>query len=155
MPEEVKRCPLCGGTGRRLFDHRAFRDHPVTNHLCTNCGLVYQSPRMTAAELEAFYAHEYRSLYQGSEGPGRKDLVAQRGRAEALLHFIRDRVPTVQRHLDIGASAGTLALRFQAHYGTKAIGVEPGAAYRQYAAAQGLTVYPDLEALAAQGEDRF
>jgi SAM-dependent methyltransferase len=155
VPEEIKHCPLCGAAGRRLFDQRAFRDHPVTNHLCANCGLVYQSPRMTPAELEAFYAHEYRSLYQGSEGPGRKDLLTQRGRAESLLHFVQTRIPGIARHLDIGASAGTLALRFQAHFGGTAIGVEPGSAYRQFAAAQGLTVYATLEELAARGEADF
>jgi hypothetical protein len=138
-----------------LFDRRTFRDHPVTNYLCANCGLVYQSPRMTTLELESFYTRDYRALYQGSEGPSRKDLLTQRGRAESLLHFIRDRIPTIQRHLDIGASSGTLALRFQAHYQNTAVGIEPGGAYRQYAARQGLTVYPTLEALATQEDTTF
>ncbi len=110
---------------------------------------------MSADELDAFYEREYRELYQGGQGPSRKDLIVQRGRAENLLFFLKRRIPTLHRHLDIGASSGALALRFHEHYGCQAAGIEPGSAYRSFAAANGLAVFPSLEALAADRPGRF
>jgi SAM-dependent methyltransferase len=155
MPETVAQCPLCGSPDRKMFDRRIFRDQPVTNQLCLVCGLVYQSPRMDAGELEAFYQQEYRLLYQGSQGPSEKDLAVQRGRAQALLDLTQGYLPLVTRHLDLGCSAGLLLEAFAGQYGCQAVGVEPGDAYREYAAARGLAIYPSLEAQQAAGEERF
>jgi SAM-dependent methyltransferase len=155
MRETVTQCPLCGSSEKKLFDRRKFRDQPVTNQRCLACGLVYQSPRMDAAELEAFYQQEYRLLYQGSQGPSEKDLAVQRGRAQAWLDLMQAHLPRVTRHLDIGCSAGLLLDAFEGAYGCQAVGVEPGDAYREYAAGRGFAVYPSLEALQEAGEGRF
>ncbi len=152
---DVKACPLCGSDRSQPFDRRSFKGWEVRNRRCTDCGLVYQSPSMGADELAAFYEGEYRALYQGSQGPGRKELILERGRAENLLFFLKDRIPTPRRHLDIGASSGALALRLQQHFGGQATGVEPGNAYREFAAASGLDVYPSLEAFAASEPQPF
>ncbi len=155
MPETVENCLLCNSNQSRPFDRRQFRGHPVTNRLCANCGLVYQSPRMTPAEMEAFYEAEYRDLYQGGEGPAEKDLVQQRGRVKSLLAFAQRRVNEVNRHLDIGCSAGILLQGFQGAYDSSPAGVEPGDAYRAYAQASGLTVYASLEELKEGQTERF
>jgi SAM-dependent methyltransferase len=110
---------------------------------------------MSDAELEAFYQEEYRRLYQGDQGPGKKDLQVQSLRANALLGFAQGYLPTVTRHLDIGCSAGLLLKRFQEAYGCEPVGIEPGTAYRQYAQEQGLVVYPSLELLGGQNSERF
>ncbi|MBU0510084.1 MAG: methyltransferase domain-containing protein [Chloroflexi bacterium] len=151
MPEIVKCCPLCGSQLSRFFDRREFRGHEVVNRICGNCGLVYQSPRMIAAELDDFYAREYRQVYQGEAGPTPKDLFVQSGRADALLRLVGDSINEVNRHLDIGCSAGVLLARFRERYHCDVAGVEPGAAYRSYAQAQGLSVYPDLADMQAAG----
>lgn len=148
-------CPLCGGKESSPFDQRTDHQHPVTNRLCSTCGLVFQSPRMADAELESFYQEEYRRLYQGDQGPGKKDLQVQSLRASALLDFARGTLPTVTRHLDIGCSAGLLLKRFQEAYGCQPVGIEPGTAYRQYAQEHGLEVYPSLELLGGQNSERF
>jgi 2-polyprenyl-3-methyl-5-hydroxy-6-metoxy-1,4-benzoquinol methylase len=155
MPEIIQICPLCGGRESSLFDRRTFHQHEVTNRLCKSCGLVYQSPRMNAAELDSFYQAEYRQLYQGSQDPIQKDLAVQHKRAEAALAFVRSRVVGVSRHLDIGSSAGLFLQKFQKAYGCQAYGVEPGTAYREYARKQGLAVAPSLDELPAQGEGAF
>lgn len=155
MSAQVDRCPLCGGMQSRLFDRRQFRGQPVVNRLCQNCGLVYQSPRMTPQELEVFYQQEYRRLYQGSETPGTKDLATQRRRAEILLAFTQGFVESLSRHLDIGCSSGVLLEHFRREYGCQAVGVEPGMMYRAYAQQQGLKVYASLDELKASGEERF
>jgi len=155
MTEIVQSCPLCGGEQFRLFDQRTFRGLAVTNRICGTCGLVYQSPRMTEPELGVFYKIEYRRLYQGEQGPDAKDLAVQGGRAEALLAFCQGRLPAVKRHLDIGCSAGLLLQRFRQAYSCRSTGVEPGAAYREYAQGQGLKVYAGLDEVTVKKSTRF
>lgn len=145
MPEELRHCPLCGSSESRLFDQRSFHRQPVSNRLCTSCGLVYQSPRMNEAELEVFYQDEYRRLYQGQADPIQKDLVVQRKRAEAALLFTRSYISGATSHLDIGSSAGALLECFQQAFHCLSMGVEPGNAYRQYALDRGLAIYEKLD----------
>jgi SAM-dependent methyltransferase len=150
----VPNCPLCNGTSSTLFDQRTFREILVSNRLCIDCGLVFQSPRMADQELDDFYEEEYRQLYQSSAGPNPKDLAVQTDRAQSLLNFFQGEVQLashstfkVRSHLDIGCSAGLLLQRFQQNYACQSVGVEPGAAYREYAQSQGLQVYPSLNTL--------
>ncbi|MBC8506414.1 MAG: class I SAM-dependent methyltransferase [Anaerolineales bacterium] len=147
MPQEINQCPLCLSDKNSLFDQRQFREHQVVNCICENCGLVFQSPRMTADELDAFYAREYRQVYQGEEGPTKKDLFVQNGRADALMEILAQQQVTPTRYLDIGCSSGILLQRFRDHFGCEAIGIEPGDAYRNHAQKQGLTVYADISDL--------
>jgi hypothetical protein len=64
-----------------IFDRRIFRNYAVQNRLCSTCGFVFQSPRISDKDLEAFYAEEYRLTYQDEAGPTRKDLFVQGARA--------------------------------------------------------------------------
>jgi SAM-dependent methyltransferase len=155
MTEVVFACPLCGNQQNTLFDQRQFHGHLIANRLCSNCGLVFLSPRMTRKELEAFYEGEYRQLYQGDQGPNPKDLTVQGGRAEALLKFARPHLPRVSRHLDIGCSSGLLLQCFQQAYGCRPVGIEPGVAYRRFTQEKGLVVYSTLSDLRQAGEARF
>lgn len=155
MTENVTRCPLCAGERSRLFDRREFRSQIVTNRLCLDCGLVYQSPRMTAAETIEFYAAEYRRSYQGDESPVAKDLTVQRLRARSLLEFVQKHIKELSRHLDIGSSSGLLLQEFHNNYECHPVGVEPGDAYRNYSRAQGLTIYSDLTNLIIKKETTF
>ncbi len=164
MSETVTHCPLCNSPQSQLFDRREFRKQPVSNRICTACGLVYQSPRLAEAELESFYERDYRQLYQGSERPTAKDLAVQEKRADSLLAFYRpfagDRPALgqdgrIMRHLDIGCSAGVLLKRFEGQLGTHPVGVEPGSAYREYARQRGLTIYDSLHELQEASERPF
>lgn len=155
MPEIVTICPLCQGSQSSLFDRRTFEGVPVENRLCLHCGFVFQSPRMSAAETDAFYAREYRQLYQGSAGPNPKDLAVQAARADELVRFTLPNVSRVQRYLDIGSSAGLLLKAFQQATGCQVVGIEPGEAYRGYAVSNGFRVFPSLEQMEQAGEARF
>jgi SAM-dependent methyltransferase len=110
---------------------------------------------MSEDELDNFYEQEYRQLYQGSEGPNPKDLIVQQSRAESLLAFIKIKLAYCSRHLDIGCSAGLLMQFFQQYYDCQSVGIEPGAAYRDYARKHGLTVYGSLNELQTAEESRF
>ncbi len=115
--------------------------------VCNHCGLVFQSPRMTAAELDRFYEREYRLMYHGDEGPTGKDLFVQTGRAEHALDFLAKHVTEIHSHLDIGSSAGVLLQKFKSHFNCRITGVEPGEQYRNYSKQQGLSVFASLEDL--------
>ena len=158
MSETISICPLCGGTSSRPFDQRTFRGYPVTNRICKPCGFIFQSPRMSEAELQEFYAAEYRRLYQGSEGPVAKDLAVQTQRARALLAFIQPYIAAPasvnedRLFLDIGCSAGKLMVCFAQAFGCRVAGIEPGEAYRQDDQRRGLEVYASLEGLKLSGQ---
>ncbi|MCX7609825.1 MAG: class I SAM-dependent methyltransferase [Anaerolineales bacterium] len=155
MPENVSICALCGSNRNALFDRRRFRGREVTNRICLDCGLVFQSPRMTAAEAETFYLEEYRRLYEGSAGPTERNMKVQQARAEWLVAFIGSSASAVTRHLDIGCSVGILLQRVQAVYRNEAVGVEPDEVHRAHAIQIQLRVYPSLGALESAGEERF
>jgi len=156
MPEDVMECPCCAERRSVVFDRRHFRGYEVVNRICSNCGLVFQSPRMTSTELEKLYAGEYRQLYPGEEGPSAKDIYIQRRRAEFLLNYLRSNgLNSFRRHLDIGSSAGSLLETFQANYGCESYGIEPGTAYREYSQRRGLKVFTDLEELIEADETGF
>lgn len=151
----VRNCPLCGSDQNKPFDEREFRGKAVFNRICSSCGLVYQSPRMTEDELTTFYEGEYRQLYQGDQGPNPKDLAVQQRRADSLLGFSRGKLKRCTRHLDIGCSAGLLLGRFQESYQCQSVGTEPGNAYRRYAQEKGLDVFASLDQLEIAGEAQF
>ncbi len=156
MPETVIKCPLCEDDRSILFDQREFRGFQVENKLCNNCGLVYQSPRMTDIELTNFYRNEYRQVYQGRRGPTNKDLSVQKARAEALVDILRDfGVDKIDRFFDIGSSAGLLLEEIREKFNSQVIGIEPGEAYRHYAVERGLKVYENLERASENGEPAF
>jgi 2-polyprenyl-3-methyl-5-hydroxy-6-metoxy-1,4-benzoquinol methylase len=147
MPEIVQNCPLCGSSRRKLFDQRDFRGKRVTNQLCLECGLVYQSPRMNEAESAEFYTSEYRLLYEVNEDATSRNLVNQHDRAVSLLAFSKPWIGSVTRHLDIGCSFGLLLERFQENYHCQSFGIEPGEAHRERARKSGLSVFTSLEEL--------
>ena len=155
MTEQVTQCLLCGHPHSKPFDRTQFHGREVLNRICTNCGLVYQSPRMTEEELNEFYKAEYRQVYQGDEGPSQEDLNTQQARAESLINLSQQHIGQISRHLDIGASAGVLLKNFQNAFNNNSVGVEPGEAYREYAQSQDLKVYNSLDELQQAEEDKF
>ena len=155
MSETVRHCPLCKGEHSRLFDSRSFHGQPVVNCICQDCGLVFQSPRMTEEEADAFYADEYRLLNEGSVEPTARNMAAQQARAQALLAFTHPLVGKVSRHLDIGCSMGILLQRFAEAFHCQPVGIEPGEAHRSRARQAGLVVHASLDELEKSGAGSF
>ena len=146
----VKNCPLCAAESSQLFDQRTFRLYPVENRLCTRCGFVFQSPRLSDQALDEFYATEYRLTYQGSDEPTTRDVFIQEQRAAALGRFLHKKLPTPIQPaslLDIGSSGGLLLDRLGKDYALRGVGVEPGDAYRYYAGQKGWQVVASLNQL--------
>ena len=148
-------CSLCGATKSRRFSDTVWRGITVRYRICSNCGFVFQSPRMTGKTLEEYYRKAYREQLQGTESPTVGDAVLQDGRARSLLQFLARRPSGVSRHLDIGCSYGSLIGHFQKAFGCQSVGVEPGDAYRRHCSEAGIEVYPLIDDLKATAPPRF
>jgi 2-polyprenyl-3-methyl-5-hydroxy-6-metoxy-1,4-benzoquinol methylase len=156
MPQNIGSCPLCGSSEHSLFNRSTIQHIQVTNRICDHCGLVFQSPRMTEEETDQFYKREYRRMSQGGqEKPLAREIETQRRRAAAQRKIVVRQVAKVLRHLEIGCSAGYLLQALQEQYGCTSVGIEPGTAFRDHAVRQGFMVYPSLEALQENNEERF
>lgn len=155
MPETKSNCQLCGSGQNTLFDRRTFQERTVINCLCSNCGLVFQTPRMSDQELHDFYARGYRQMYQISESPTQKDLAVQLSRAKALVDITSQHLIEVDNHLDIGCSSGLLLDTFRQKYDSNSIGIEPGEAYRVFAQELNIKVYASREELVSGHTGRF
>lgn len=97
------------------------------NVMCKRCGLVYVSPRMSKAELDRFYAEDYRKIYGGA-----CSLESEKRHAGTAFRLIRHLLPA--ECLDIGCSTGQL-IRM-----TGGCGIEPNAEYCEVAQKAGLNV---------------
>ena len=149
-------CLLCGSEKYTAFEKTQSFGYPLTYYQCERCGLVFQSLVESQAADPDFYAEAYRKIYQGNPEPTTKDLYVQKNRAEFLIRFLRSQnIDIPSRILDVGASSGMLLAAFRAAFNSQTTGVEPGDAYRAYAAAQGLEMHPSLEALVAVGEGPY
>ena len=144
---DVMECPICGSPINDLFESVDDREREISYRLCSNCGTVFQSPRMTKASLMTYYATEYISRHQHATGVTEKEVRIQAGRARNLVKMLTSELSLVERHLDIGSSTGSLLLAVRSAYGNEAIGIEPANAYRAYCEARGLSVVPDLALL--------
>jgi 2-polyprenyl-3-methyl-5-hydroxy-6-metoxy-1,4-benzoquinol methylase len=155
MPEIVSACPLCGKGKSTLFDTMNFKGIVVENRLCSDCGLVFQSPRMTQQEAEDFYAREYRLLYQGQAEITSYNLRQQQARARHLAGFVQKAGVKPTCYLEIGASAGILMKEMKRLFQCQAVGIEPSHAYRQQAEEEGLVMYPVLESFDAKNTGKY
>lgn len=155
--EDVRTCLLCESEqhAHSPFGQTVDNGELLQYRICRVCGLVFQSPRMKEDALEGFYTSGYRLYVQGFEGPSEKDLRIQHGRARTMLQFMRDAVPNVARHLDIGSSSGALMFMFASAYQCECIGIEPGDAYRSYTRNKGLRVYSNLDTLEEMDNQAF
>jgi 2-polyprenyl-3-methyl-5-hydroxy-6-metoxy-1,4-benzoquinol methylase len=150
------RCLLCQSPENETFEKVESFGFPLTYYRCRNCGLVYQSPEESQAGDPAFYAETYRKVYQDTPEPTQKDIWVQSQRAAHLLDLIPPRLRFApKRVLDVGASAGLLLETFRSGFDCAVTGVEPGDAYRAFAAQKGIPMFPSIEALIENQPGRF
>lgn len=153
--ENVERCLLCNSIRLVPFDLRQFRGAKVSNQICRDCGLVFQTPRLTAQSLEKYYRDDYASLHQGSVEVTEKELWIQSARAKHLVELLRISGLSPNDHLDIGCSTGRLMLAVTRAFGSLSCGVEPSKLYRDFCIHEGLKVMPSLEALSESRQEPF
>ena len=136
---EVTCCQVCGSERRT----QKFEDGPYKLYTCSECGLVYVSPRLQGAALLDVYNEQYWK----SDNPKERGYADYASESKLYLKTYRKRMklvsewlPTNGRILDVGCAAGYF-LRVAKEHGHDVHGVE-------------LSEPIAREAIAALGEDR-
>jgi 2-polyprenyl-3-methyl-5-hydroxy-6-metoxy-1,4-benzoquinol methylase len=125
-------CNLCGSSDKSVIGTRDRWLNPLTNVICTHCGLIRVDPMPTDAELERYYTDHYRLHYQSTLEPTPKTIERGMAGAKARLSYLSQLIKPGARVLDIGAGGGEFLaeakrLRFEVE------GVEPSVGFARYA----------------------
>jgi len=140
--EPVRACNLCGSAHHVEVAHHDRYGFPVVLVVCARCGLGFISPRPTAVEYGAFYAHYYRPLvsaYHGRQIDAQTVQSEQRVYADRLIRFLRSHLPgSPSTVLDIGGSTGVVASAIQVALGSAPTVVDPAPDELGVAAAMGI-----------------
>lgn len=128
-------CPACQGRSGSVISTRDGKSgEPLTVVQCEGCGLGHLSPMPTRAELEDWYARQYRQAYKGAVTPRMRHVLR-------AARIVRERWTWLRSHatfkrsapaLDIGASSGEWVY-LMSQLGMEARGIEPHLGYSAFA----------------------
>ncbi len=128
---EVGQCQLCGSSARRT----RFVDGPFQVLECTDCGLVYVTPRLHGEALTKVYGEGYWK----SDNPKSRGYADYARAASLYLKTFRRRMRLVTRWarpgarvLDVGCAAGYF-MQVMRDHGHDILGVEPSASIAKVA----------------------
>jgi SAM-dependent methyltransferase len=158
--DAVRACNLCGATVSVTIAHRDRYGYPVTASACPRCGLVWLSPRMTAAAYTRFYDGVYRPLVSAFHGrlidavtiqAEQRDYAVDR--AEMIRPFLQG--AGLRSMLDIGGSTGVVAAHFAREFGLSATLIDPAPLEVEQARALGIETMTGLIEAHDFGPRRF
>ena len=153
LREFVPCCNVCHSEHSAIIAHEDRYGLPSRTAMCLACGLFYQVDRLSETECSRFYGSgEYRTLvskFTGTETGigqiGTDQIQYARGLIRALAGHLQ--FPAGARLLDVGGSAGHVALEFQKFFGLAGTVLDP--AKSEVAAARSL----GLESICASFEE--
>jgi len=139
----VANCNLCGGSSFVIITHRDRYGYPSPACACSDCGLVFLTPVMTAGAYGEFYNGTYRPLvsaYHGRLIDAKTIQGEQRDyaweRAELLAPYVQG--SRLRSLLDIGGSTGVVAHHLSQAFGLSATVIDPAPLEVEEARALGL-----------------
>jgi SAM-dependent methyltransferase len=150
--EVVHACPLCGNSGRGASKYIGERDRygiEQWSEMCSDCGFVYLSPRMTRADYGEFYEKWYRPLvsaYAGFTVDAREAQKAQQGYANQVCAIIERYAchPARRTAIDVGGSTGDFAALLTKTWGYQCTVLDPAPDELAIAAQSGAKVVAGL-----------
>jgi SAM-dependent methyltransferase len=157
---DVERCNLCGSSVFIGLTHRDRYGYPAAAVCCSECGLVFLNPVMTADAYALFYASTYRPLvsaYHGRLIDARTIQDEQREYAVERGDLLASAVGggRYRTLLDIGGSTGVVAHAFAQRFGVRATVLDPAPLETAQAQALGLETIEGLVERIDLGERRF
>jgi SAM-dependent methyltransferase len=140
--EEVPLCNLCGGAQAVEVSRSDRYGFPARSELCSGCGLVRLSPRLTREGYATFYRSVYRPLvsaYHGRLIDANTVRDDQQAYAAELVEYLRETLPQGPgTTLDIGGSTGVVAAAMGVAFGARATVADPAPDELAHAAAAGM-----------------
>lgn len=140
--EEVARCPQCASGSLQSYGRYRSAGIGIRLRRCDGCGLVLQSPRLTAPSLARFYRTDY-ARHQGGARPTDRERQFERGirRGRYVIEFLQAHGvnPGGQRVTEIGCSYGGVLEAFR-RSGCAVSGFDLSSAAVAYARTRGLDV---------------
>ncbi len=130
-PSSPVPCAICGPSPTQVVAESDRSGQPLRTVICRTCGLVFSDPR-PEADLEAYYANDYRREYKGQERPQPKRIYRNGWAALERLDFLRRFLPPGGRLLDAACGGGEFLYLAQSS-GWQVEGIEPGRDFARYA----------------------
>lgn len=137
---EEAACDLCGASDYDVVGAADREGKPLRTVMCRRCGLVWINPRPSIADMDAYYATEYRADYTGNATPPLRKIVRGMLGAHARRRALRPLLgeaphkgaPYERKVLDVGCGAGEFVYLLRREQ-FDASGVEPGREYADFA----------------------
>ena len=131
----ITNCLICDGT--KFLHITSQGDHFSGEKvcLCSNCGMVFLSPRLSNDELDKFYSqNEFSELFRGNSTPDDEIIKARVIRAENKMVLIEGDLGAAPAGdvLEIGCSSGNL-LKLIRKSGRGVKGIDPSDSFAKYA----------------------
>lgn len=126
-----KTCDLCDGTDFDTIARRDRRGRPLETVVCRQCGLVAHAAIPSAAELDDYYARQYRKDYHGEHTPSARRVMRAWKNAERIYSQLAPQLRGDEDVFDLGAGIGCAARLFELN-GYHASGIDPGAGFLGY-----------------------
>ncbi|MEP0941023.1 MAG: class I SAM-dependent methyltransferase [Rhizobiaceae bacterium] len=138
-------CPVCGSRNFDILDMLVRHAKGVAIYVCAGCELTYLWPQPAPETLAAFYAAEYRDIYDNQTPAERheQDLLEARLRVARIAPLLTGE----ERLLEIGCGSFAFFKTVASMVGT-AVGIEPDDKTRAwFAESSDLRTLPDISAL--------
>ena len=132
---QINECLICGYSNFKFITKRGYHFSGEKVLLCTNCGLVFLTPRMTTEELEDFYqSNRFSKKFRGSEIPTLDMVRYREKRAKRRLMLLAEHLAELPEGpiLEIGCSSGNF-LRLLSNRGYEVFGIDPSKGFAEYA----------------------
>ena len=142
--EFIPRCNICQSEQSAIVAQQDRYGVPSRTAMCLTCGLFYQIDRLGEAECSRFYeSGDYRTLVSSFTGEEhsitqitKDQIVYARALIRSLAGYLR--FPAGARLLDVGGSAGHIALEFREFFGFAATVLDPAKSEVEAAGRAGL-----------------
>lgn len=126
-----KTCELCGGERFEPIGRLDRRGRPLETGICLGCGLVAHMTIPTDAELDEYYAKQYRRDYHGEAVPSAKRVMRAWKNGQRIYRQLAPFLAGNEKVFEVGAGIGCTVKVFQRH-GYDASGIEPGQSFQGF-----------------------
>ncbi len=124
-------CDLCGSLNRELLATLDRHGKPLNTGICRKCGMVAHWQRPTEAELQEFYASEYRQSYHGEQTPSARRVRRAWVNGQRIYRRLKPFVGPNDSIFEVGAGIGCNVKAFELN-GHRAAGIDPGEGFQKF-----------------------